>query len=218
MEPALNQQARKLYEAKNLLLKEKCKRDFFFWVSSYAKTYNQKADVLAGQEAVSLFPVKSYMREIVKVWQKEPVSHLAKSRQMMASWLGMAFFLWEAQFQPFRFLAVMSKKLEDAEALVDRVRFMYENQPEWLKDLCPLDRKMRDMPRGHLFLSNGSKIKAFAQGKDQIRSYVVSRIFIDEAAFQDEFEETYGAALACCKSIITVSSAGAGFFRKLCEL
>lgn len=200
------------------LLKEKCSRDFLFWLSNYVFTFNEKAKLEEGQKAVEKFPVKDYVKEIALLFLKHKVVHVAKSRQMTISWLGMAFMLWEAQFKPFRFQAVMSKKLEDAEALIDRIKFIYENQPRWLKELLPLDRKLRDMPKGHLFFENGSKIKGFPQGRDQIRSYVISRIFIDEAAFQDEFEDTYGACLPCCDRIITVSSAGAGFFRKLVEL
>lgn len=209
-----------LADAEKILLIEKCKRDKIFWLSNYVYTFNEKAEEGSALEAISKFPVKEYVVEIIKQFDtaRPPIVHVAKSRQMMLSWLGMAYLLHKAMFQPFRFNVVISQKLEQAEKMVDRIVFMYSRMPKWLQDACPLDRKLRDMPKGHLFFENGSKIQGLAQGKDQIRSYVVSTAFLDEAAFQDDFEQTYGACVPCCKQILTVSSAGEGFFKKLCEL
>ena len=170
------------------------------------------------ENPVKPFPVKDYVRQIVREWQGEAILHLAKSRQMQISWLAVVMLVHEAQFFPYQLEAVFSKKEEDAHALVERGKFVYSNQPSWLQDLCPLDRKMRDMPYGSLFFKSGSKVKGLAQGKDQVRSYVPSTALIDEAAFQDKLEETYGACVPCCAKIVTVSSAESGFFQRLCEL
>ncbi len=198
----------------SLLLKEKCRRDPTFWLFNYAKTFDEHDR----ETPVKGFPQKEYMAVVVKEWESSSILHLAKSRQMTVSWLAIAMLLHEAMFYPFRFQAVFSKKEEDALTLVERGKFIYEMLPEWLKEACPLDRKMRDMPFGSIFFANGSKIRGFAQGKDQIRSYVPSTALIDEAAFQDKLEETYGACVPCCQRIVTISSANSGFFQRLCEL
>lgn len=204
---------RELATRKSLLLKEKCKRDPVFWLTNYVKTFDEHDKVTP----VKGFPMRPYVAPIVNAVQTEAIVHIAKSRQMSVSWLIIALLIHEAQFFDFRLDAIFSKKEEDAHALVERGKFVYNYQPIWLKNLCPLDRKMRDMPFGNLFFANGSKLRGFAQGKDQIRSYVPSTAFLDEAAFQDKMEETYGACVPCCQKIITVSSANSGFFQRLVE-
>jgi hypothetical protein len=185
-----------------------------FWLTNYVKTFDEHDK----ENPVKPFPVKPYLQPILEEIQNEDVVHLAKSRQMVISWLMIAYLLWEAQFFSYRLEAVFSKKEEDAHALVERAKFIYNYQPIWLKNLCGLDRKMRDMPYGNLFFMNGSKLKGLAQGKDQVRSYVPSTALIDEAAFQDKLEETYNACVPCCQKIITVSSANGGFFQRLTDL
>jgi hypothetical protein len=195
-------------------LKELCKRDPVFWLTNFAKTFDEHDKL----NPVKPFPMRPYVAVVAKEWEQESILHVAKSRQMTVSWEAIALLLHEAQFYPYRLQAVFSKKEVDALNLVERAKFIYTHQPLWLRNLCPLDRKMRDMPLGNLFFEHGSKIVGFAQGKDQIRSYVPSTALLDEAAFQDKVEETYGACVPCCQKIILVSSANPGFFERLCEL
>ena len=212
--PSLEEKQSELLTRKSLLLREKCKRDVIFWLTNYVKTGDENDK----ENQIKPFPMKPYVAPIVEEVLKNDVVHIAKSRQMTISWLMVALLLHEAQFFPYRLEAVFSKKEEDAHNLVERAKLIYNFQPIWLKNLVPLDRKMRDMPFGSLFFQNNSKIRGFAQGKDQIRSYVPSTALLDEAAFMDKFEETYGACVPCCQRIWTISSAGPGFFQRLCEL
>ena len=174
-------------------LKELCKRQPIFWLSNFVKTFDEHDK----EQAVKPFPMKPYMSVVCNEWEAESILHVAKSRQMTVSWLAVALLLHEAQFYGYRLQAVFSKKELDALNLVERAKFMYNYQPLWLKNLCPLDRKMRDMPLGNLYLANGSKIVGFAQ---------------------DKLEETYGACVPCCQKIVNVSSANPGYFQRLCDL
>lgn len=202
----------------NSLLYEKCKRDKLFWLEKFVWTHDERADLEKGDKAIKPFPLKPYIPPIVQTWNESDILHIAKSRQMQISWLAIALVLHECQFNEYRLAAVFSKKEEDAHALIERGKFIYDHQPDWLKKLCPLDRKLRDMPFGHMFFENGSKMRGLAQGKDQVRSYVPTISVIDEAAFQDKLEETYAACIPCSKKIVTISSANAGFFQRLCEI
>ena len=204
----------KVAKQRSAVLYEFYKRNPLEWLRDCVKTIDEHDE----QAPVKAFPMAPYVKPIVNEWEKESVLHIAKSRQMVLSWLGICMLLHEAQFYGFRLEAVFSKKEEDAHALVERAKFVYDHQPLWLRNICSLDRKMRDQPYGNLHFKNGSKIKGLAQGKDQVRSYVPSTSLIDEAAFQDKFEETYGACVPCSKKIVTISSADAGFFQRLCEL
>lgn len=207
--------AEEIARAWALLEKEKCRRDPFYWLSSYVKTADEHAT--ASENPIKPFPVRPYVPIIVDLWKNESLLHIAKSRQMAMSWLACAMLLWESQFYDYRTSVIINKALEDSIKGVGRAKLMYNHQPLWLRNLCPLDRKMRDMPMEHLSFLNGSKIVALPQGADKVRGMVPYTAMLDEAAFQDELEATWAACVPCCKRIVTVSSAGPGFFDKLCR-
>lgn len=203
-----------LVKQKLAVLKEYYKRNPFEWI----KTCVQTADEHDKENPVKSFPIRPYVEVLTKAFQEEDILHVPKSRQLTISWLFMALLLHEAQFHGYRLEAVISKKEDDAFHLVERAKFMYDHQPSWIKTLCPLDRKLRDMPFGSLFFQNGSKIRGFPQGADQVRSFVPSTAFLDELGFQDKAKETYEACVPCCSKIVTVSSANPGFFQTLVKI
>jgi hypothetical protein len=99
---------------------------------------------------------------------------------MIATWTACGVLLHDAMFNEGRFNAIMSKKEEDADELVRRCMFMYENiSPSKL----PVKPKMKYKYTELSFPEIDSKIKAFAQGTDQLRQYTCSRVVGDEIAF-----------------------------------
>jgi len=210
-----SQQISEIAARKAYVLKEIYKRSPDRWLFECVKTVDEHDRL----NPVKLFPDKPYIRVLVKLFETIPILLVPKSRQMLVSWLFSALCLHEAQFYGHQRVIIMARKQDDSFALIDRLRFMYAAQPKWLVDLCPLDRKMRDQPIGHLFLGNGSTIMGMPQGADQIRGYTPSRVFMDEAAFQEEFEASYMATLPAIANggkLVAVSSAGAGFFQSIC--
>lgn len=205
-----------LADQRNVLLKEKCKRDRLFWLKTYVKTIDEHDPI----SPVKLFPDKPYIAPLVKIYEEEQIINVEKSRQIMASWLFGCLGLHEAQFFDYRLVLIISKKQEDAFKLVQRVRNVYAFQPQWLKNLCPIDKPIKDQPQGHLMFKNGSHLMGLPQGADQVRSHTASLILVDEAAFQDELEQTLEA---CAPSIfgggklVVFSSANPGAFQKRCE-
>ena len=146
-----------------------------------------------------------------------------KSRQVLVTWLGCAWMLWVAKFQPHRLILVQSKREDDAAALVftkdpffARISFMEHHLPPHLKTLT--------FPKagayGHLYFPNGSHIWAIPEGGDIIRSQTPSIVFSDEAAFQPEFGAAVTAALPAIKGggvFVGVSSAEPSTFQEFVE-
>lgn len=198
-----------------VLEKERCRRDPAYWLEKYVKTADEHAE--STENPIKPFLKKPYVEPIIREWQSNSILHIVKSRQMAMSWLACAMLLWEAQFYDYRTDVIINKALDDSIKGVDRTKLIYNHQPMWLKNLCPLDRKMRDMPRESITFKNGSKILALPQGADKVRGMVPYTAMLDEAAFQDECEATYAACVPCCKRIVTISSAGPGFFHRLCQ-
>jgi len=206
----------RIARAKSLVLYEYYKRNPLEWLRKCVWTIDEHDDV----NPIKHYPIRPYVPEIVKLFFKEKVLLIPKSRQVTATWLIIALCLHEIEFSSYRRTFVMSKKEDDAIALIERMRFIYTHQPLFLRNLCPLSMKLKDQPMNQLSLKNGSIAKGLPQGPDQVRSYTVSRLFADEAAFQDKFEEVYSAAQPSLNGggkLVAISSVNPSYFQKLSE-
>lgn len=146
-----------------------------------------------------------------------------KSRHVMATWITCAYLLWRARRDPHQLILVQSKKLDDAVLLV------YDKEPDqgrisFMEWSLPQHLRMAEFPSagkfGNIYLPNGSRLMAIAQGGHIIRSHNPSVVFSDEAAFQDEFGHAFTAALPAIThggQLIVVSSAEVSEFMKLVE-
>lgn len=160
------------------------------------------------------FPDKEYLRELCNLWYREPLLLVPKSRQILATWLFTACYLWDSQFYQNRLNFFQSKKEEDADRLIQRAKFIYDNQPLWIKALFPAEYTYCHLR----FKYGSSEIWGVPQGGDQLRQYTASGIFSDEMAFQTEAEDAYTAAKPTINGggrFTGVSSANPGFFHFL---
>jgi len=176
--------------ARSLVLYEYYKRNPLEWLRKCVYTVDEHDD----HNPVKLYPMRPYVSLIVKLFFKEKVLLMPKSRQMTTTWLILALCLHEDQFIGHRRTFLMSKKEDDAIELITKTRFIYNHQPLFLRNLCPLTAKLKDQPMNQISWKSGSLAKGLPQGPDQVRSYTVSRLFCDETAFQDRFEEVYSAS------------------------
>lgn len=195
----------------NLQEFEKCKGDKYYWLTNYVWTLDPHDKV----SPIKKFPAKEYIRILVGLWETEPLLMIEKSRQMMMTWLMCSLSVHEAQFNEGRHIFVQSKKEDDANTLVERCKFIYHQQPDFLKHestdevYCKLK-----FPGIH------SKIVGIPQGGDQIRMHTATIIFSDEIAFQPEAEDAFAAAKPCIEgggSFVGVSTANPGFFADICQ-
>ena len=72
------------------------------------------------------------------------------------------------------------------------------------------------MPATMISWANGSTLRGIPQGADQIRMFHPTLYLVDEAAFIDDFEQSYGAAEAVASQIIAISSAAPSYFGDVC--
>lgn len=172
---------------------------------------------------VKLFPEKPYIPYLFDLWVKKEQSifFIAKSRQIMLTWLCCVYALWLAKSTPHRLIFLQSKKELDAANLVfnggrsgknwntARISFIESHLPVWLQE------KNLEPSFGKLIFENGSVITGIPEGADMVRSYTPSLMISDEAAFQPSFGEAYTAMMPVTKQggqLIAVSSANPGAF------
>src|SRR3990167_3212523 len=164
------QKSKELQENEYLL----CIKDPLYWLETWVWTL----DTHDPDHPVKKFPIKPYVRELVKIFTTESLLLIPKSRQMMISWLMCALCLWEGQFNYGRLIFVQSKKEQDADSLIQRMKFMYDFQPKFLKkrQVNPSNQG-RDIYCKLHWPAIKSEVQGIPQGGDQLRMHTASLIF-----------------------------------------
>jgi hypothetical protein len=128
-----------------------------------------------------------------------------KSRQLGISTLVAGFSLWTMLFQKDKTILCIATNQKTAINMVDKVQFMYNNLPSWLKG----NKKPLTDSKLSLKLANNSQIIASSAASDAGRSYAVSMLIVDEAAFIENISTIFTAIMPTIStggSIIALSS------------
>jgi phage FluMu gp28-like protein len=169
---------------------KRCAQDGLFWLR-----FVQTRDEADPTTAVKGFPVElEYVRLIWEQLEKKQRIVIAKSRQMLLSWMMACFAVWWARYKPNQGVYWQTKAWDDAVSMVcmpsggfqARCQFIEENLPTWMR----VDYKASE---GRIQYPNGSIIQALAGGADKIRGKTVSVLIEDEFGFQEDQDGVYTA-------------------------
>lgn len=167
------------------------------------------------------FILEEYMPPIIKAWQEEQLFVIQKSRDVMATWLIVALYMWDTMFHSGRQNIFQSKTANDTNELLKRARGIYENHPKFIKDICKGVYNLGGSKSGELkFDSIGSEILGFPQGPDVIRQYHPTGIFQDEAAYQEKAMDAFTAIKPAIQNggrYTGISSANPGWFQMVAQ-
>jgi hypothetical protein len=199
-------------EINKLQLRE-IKRDPFFWATEFTQTYNEHWMEEGRPSPYEAFPPYSYFDELFQLMLRLRILWIEKSRDMMITWLCIAFFLHQAMTVPERGVLIQTQKADKAKQLIRYAKTLLQRQPAWLQDVFPLAKPLNLQPDLSLLFANGSYIIGIPGGADQIRSYHPWGYLNDESSFQPDAGECYNEALSAVKGkIIFNSSAGPGWY------
>jgi hypothetical protein len=151
-------------------------------------------------------PDKAYIRALMNIYQNERIILVEKSRQMIVSTLTCAYIAWECLFIPGRLWLISKTKESDAIALIrDKIRGPWRRLPDWLKESCPASLG----PQNEVtFSQSGSRILGVTENvaRSSGRGMTASGFFLDEAAFQDQCRDIWGAVMPMAKKLIAVTT------------
>ena len=160
----------------------KCLTDPSHFMKKYCMVQHPKR----GRVNFNLYP---FQEQVLKLWLKNDYTIINKSRQLGISTLAAGFSLWTMLFHKDKTVLCIATKQATAINMVDKVQFMYQQLPSWLRGKEKPDSNNKQS----LKLSNGSQIVASSAASDAGRSYAVSLLLIDEAAFIDGIDRIYTA-------------------------
>jgi hypothetical protein len=152
-----------------------------------------------------LFHLYPFQEKTLTAFRNHRFTITNKSRQLGISTLVAGYSLWTMLFQKDKTVLCIATKQETAKGMIEKVQFMYTNLPSWLRgSQKPLsDNKLS------LKLANNSQIVATSAASDAGRSYAVSLLVVDEAAFIEGIDKIYTSikpTIATGGGIIALSS------------
>ena len=120
-----------------------------------------------------------YQKELFQLINDNRFIIALVARQQGKSIMVAAYLLWYAIFNDDKLLGVVSNNEEGAIEILDRIKVMYEELPDWLKP------GQSEYNKKTISFENGTKIRARATSKDSFRGKTLNICFADEFAFVD---------------------------------
>jgi hypothetical protein len=152
-----------------------------------------------------LFHLYPFQGDTLQEIRNNRFTIINKSRQLGISTLVAGYSLWTMLFHKDKTVLCIATKQETAKGMVEKVQFMYNNLPGWLKG----NQKPISDNKLSLKLANNSQIVATSAASDAGRSYAVSLLVVDEAAFIEGIDKIYTSikpTIATGGGIIALSS------------
>lgn len=113
---------------------------------------------------------------------------ILKARQLGLSWLLSAYALWRAMFSPGARVLLLSQGENEATELLDKVKFVYDNLPDWLQ--LPITKRTEtDLEFGVI----NSEIHALPSTARAGRSFTATLVISDEHSFHPYAAENWAA-------------------------
>lgn len=149
----------------------KCQNDLFYFLK-YVK-------IIHPDRGRVTFEPWDYQRELFELINNNRFVIALVARQQGKSVMVAAYLLWYAIFHDDKTLGVVSNNEEGAIDILDRIKVMYEELPDWLKP------GQAEYNKKTIMFENGTKIRARATSKDSFRGRTLNICFADEFAFVD---------------------------------
>jgi hypothetical protein len=165
----------------------KCSQDPLYFVETYMKIIN----INDGLVSFKLYP---YQKIMLDTMAHNRFTIIATARQAGKSTVTCAFILWYILFHPEKTIALLANKGETAREILGKVQLAYQHLPKWLQ------QGIKEWNKGNMVLENNSRVIAAATSSDAIRGYAINMLFIDEAAFIENWEEFFTSVGATISS------------------
>jgi hypothetical protein len=189
----------------------RCKEDPIYFAEKYIKIVH----VDKGLIPIVLY---DYQKEIIgKISGENRLCSVVTSRQAGKTTTAAVIILHFIIFNSHKTVGLLANKGDAAREILDRIKIAYEALPDWLQ------QGVAEWNKGNIVLENGCKVIAAATSSSSIRGKTVAFLYIDEAAFVENWEEFFSAVYPTISSgdetrmLFTSTPNGLNHFYKTCE-
>jgi hypothetical protein len=188
----------------------KCAQDPIYFAEKYIKIVH----VDHGFIPIRLY---DYQKEIIEKLTNNRRVTVVTSRQAGKTTTAAAIILHYILFNEHKTVALLANKGDAAREILDRIKLAYEALPGWLQ------QGVDEWNKGSITLENGCKVLAAATSSSAIRGKSISLLYIDEAAFVENWDEFFASVFPTISSgettkiLFTSTPNGLNHFYKTCE-
>lgn len=186
----------------------KCSQDPIYFIETYMKIINVDHGLVN-------FKLYDYQKEMIMSMNDNRMSIIATARQAGKSTTTCGFILWYTLFHPNKTVGLLANKGDTAREILGRIQDAYQYLPKWLQ------QGIVEWNKGSHLLENGSRVLAGSTSSDNVRGYTFNMMFIDEAAFIENWDQFFTSVFPTISSgkttkIVLVSTPnGLNHFHKL---
>lgn len=156
----------------------KCSQDPIYFCETYMKIINV-------DEGLVPFNMFDYQKEMVASMATNRYTIITTARQVGKSTVACGFLLWYIIFNSEKTVALLANKGDTAREILGKIQLAYEHLPKWLQ------QGVAEWNKGSFALENNSRVIAAATSGNNIRGYSINCLFIDEAAFIENWDEFF---------------------------
>ena len=139
---------------------------------------------------------REYLHDLFDIFENESLIAIPKSRRVFVTWGVATYLTHRARYKKNQALFVQSETEDKAAFVVDkRCAFIEENLPKALQRPVKAVRTIKGAVGQLTYEGTKSYIKGIAQGRDALRAFTPSIVFLDECEFQQEGRQSLVAAL-----------------------
>lgn len=154
----------------------RCKEDPIYFAENYIKVVNRQGNF----EVIELY---DYQKDIILSVVNNSSTIVECARQAGKTTSLVALICWYIIFNDNRVVGILANKENTAKEILGRIRRAYENLPDWLQ------QGVTEWNKTSIHLENESGVMIAATSSDNIRGFSVDLLFVDEAAWVDNWEE-----------------------------
>lgn len=162
----------------------KCKRDPVYFMRNYVKIQHPTRGTVD-------FDLYEYQERFIRHMHDNRFTITLQPRQMGKTLTVAMYLLWFACFNDDVTVLIASKNQSHALEIASRVRFAYEELPNWIKP------GLKYYNRHNIEMDNGSRIVSEATTDKTGRGLSITKLYLDELAFiSPRIQEALWASLA----------------------
>ena len=164
-----------------------CAQDPVYFAKNYMK-------IIHVDKGLVNFDLYDYQETMIRSMQENRYTILATARQIGKSTTTCAYILWYIIFHPDKTVALLANKGDTAREILGKVHLAYQHLPKWLQ------QGVVESNKGSLVLENQSRVIATSTSADSIRGFSTNLLFIDEAAFIENWDEFFNSTFPTISS------------------
>ncbi|QIW87103.1 terminase large subunit [Aeromonas phage Ahp1_CNU-2021] len=165
----------------------RCRDDIIYFAENYCSIVHIDWGVIKVQ-------LRDYQKEMLQIMADERMSIHNLPRQLGKTTATAIFLTHFVVFNEAKAVGVLAHKGDMAKEVLERTKQSIELLPDFLQP------GIVEWNKGNIELENGCSIGAYASSPDAVRGNSFAMIYLDEAAFIENFDDTWKAILPVISS------------------